>query len=64
MFNFRLSIIKLMVAIVTLYRQMLTGVRLRAHGDLMKLAETMIGKSNLKAPRICVLRNLLEVHIL
>jgi len=31
-----------MAAIVNLYRQMLTGVRLQAHADSMKLAETMI----------------------
>jgi len=32
-----------MVAIVNhLYRQMMTGVRLQAHVDSMKLAETMI----------------------
>jgi len=29
-----------MAAIVNLYRQMLTGVRLQAHADSMKLAET------------------------
>jgi len=61
-----------MAAFVNLYRQMLTGVRLQAHVDSMKLAETMIkiiekakflAKSNLEAPRICVLRNLLEVHM-
>jgi len=28
--------------IVNLYRQMLTGVRLQAHADSMKLAETMV----------------------
>jgi len=59
-----------MAAIVKLYRQILTGVQ--AHADSMKLAETKIkiikkpmflGKSNLEAPTICVLRNLLEVHM-
>jgi len=33
-----------MAAIVNLYRQMLTGVRIQAHADSMKLAETMIRK--------------------
>jgi len=37
-----------MAAIVTLYRQMLTGVRLHATADSMQLAETMI-KFNLKS---------------
>jgi len=31
-----------MAIIVSLYRQMLTGVWLQAHADSMKLAETMI----------------------
>jgi len=31
-----------MAAVVNLYQQMLTGVRLQAHVDSMKLAETMI----------------------
>jgi len=31
-----------MAAIVNLYRQMLTGVRLQAHSDSIELAETMI----------------------
>jgi len=31
-----------MAAIVNLYQQMLTGVRIQAHVDSMKLAETMI----------------------
>jgi len=31
-----------MAAIVNLYRQMLTGVRLQSHADSIKLAETMI----------------------
>jgi len=54
-----------MVAIVNLYRQMLTGVRLQAHS--MKLAETMIKItykpsfnfmrkiSNLEVPIRCVI---------
>jgi len=31
-----------MAAIVNLYQQMLTGFRLQAHADSMKLAKTMI----------------------
>jgi len=31
-----------MAAIINLYRQMLTGVQLQVHADLMKLAETII----------------------
>jgi len=31
-----------MAAIVNLHRQMLTGVRIQAHVDSIKLAETMI----------------------
>jgi len=33
-----------MTAIVNLYRQVLTGVRLQAHADSMKLTETIINK--------------------
>jgi len=36
-----LPIIK-MASIVNLYREMLTAVRLQAHADSMKLAETII----------------------
>jgi len=59
-----------MVAIVNLYRQMLTGVRLQAHSDSMKLDETFkmpsfnfVGENQISKYRECVLRNLLEVHM-